>query len=160
MKIALMAPLVLLVGLTAGCGGDDSSDQADEPSSTAPTSATATPSESESPSSAPTETPTPPEPTGDPQSVTEFCTSYAATEQDSDFETIKQWLVDTADRGLPQEVPAKAQSGFEVLYGVAAESADEAEAEARGKQVDDEGENRIDAFFRWAEKNCGESDSP
>ncbi len=160
MKIALMAPLVLLVGLTAGCGGDDSSDNADEPSSAAPTSATATPSESESPSSAPTETPTPPEPTGDVQSVSEFCTAYAATEQNSDFATIKQWLVDTAERGLPEQVPDTAQSGFEVLYGVAAESADEAEAEARGKQVDDEGENQIDAFFRWAEKACGEPVTP
>jgi len=160
MKIALMAPLVLLVGLTAGCGGDDSSDNADEPSTTAPTSATATPSGSESPSSAPSETPTPPEPTGEVQSVGEFCTDYAATEQNSDFATIKQWLVDTAERGLPEQVPDRAQTGFEVLYGVAAESADEAEAEARGKQVDDEGENQIDAFFRWAEKACGEPASP
>ena len=160
MKIALMAPLVLLVGLTAGCGGDDSRDKADEPSSTAPTSSAATPSESESSSAAPTGTPTPPEPSGDPQSVTEFCTSYAATEQDSDFATIKQWLVDTADRGLPEQVPDRAQTGFVVLYGVAAESADEAEAEARGKQVDDTGENQIDAFFRWAEKACGAPVSP
>ena len=92
--------------------------------------------------------------------MSEFCTAYAATEQNTDFATNKQGLVDTAERGRPEPVPDTAQSGFEVLSGVAAASAAEAEAEARGKQVDDEGESQIDAFFRWAEKSCGEPVSP
>ena len=140
MKHAL-APLAVLVALTASaCGSDDeTSDAASDPSS--------------SPSAA-----------GEPGSDDAFCTALVgngALEDGSDVEALKEGL---SASGIPDDAPQDASKGLDVYLEILAEIETDATAEDLAAMDDFDlskaEQNQMNALVQYAGATCAETAAP
>ncbi len=136
MKHALIAATFVVAGLTAGCGGDDGADKGTE---TAPKAA----------------------------STEEFCTAYtslfesfSAGETPSDEEAVtalKTWATDLEETGTPEEIPADARRGFDLIITTVDGLEDDAtQADIQKLTEDMSTEEQADstAFGSYAQTTC------
>jgi hypothetical protein len=135
MKHALIAAsLVLVAGTTFGCGGNSDDDKAaSETTSTA-----------------------------------DFCTAYkslfssfeGATKPPSDAEAvkaIKDWGDEMEKTGTPEDIPADAKEGFQLVLDTIADIPDDATKAEIQKLTGDlsaEEQKQSDAFGKWASETC------
>ena len=140
MKHALIAAsLVLVAGLGAGCGGGDDSGS----------DASADASES------------------GPATTAEFCEAYTslATEfqgkqppsDEAAVAAIRKWADDLTEVGPPEEIPADARAGYELLVGTVAkleEGATQADIEKLTKAFTKTEQQSSQAFGGWVTETC------
>jgi hypothetical protein len=140
MKHALIAAsLVLVAGLGAGCGGGDDT----EPKASEETSAS------------------------QPATTAEFCEAYTSLarkfagkqppNEKAAVEAIRQWADDLTEVGPPEDIPADARKGYELLVGTIAkleEGATQADIEKLTKEFTQAEQKSTDAFGRWVTETC------
>lgn len=134
MKHALIAAsLVLVAGTTFGCGGDSDDKAAPETTST-----------------------------------DDFCTAYkslfssfeGATTPPSDAEAvtaIKDWADEMEQTGTPEDIPADAKEGFDLVLETIADIPDDAtkqEIQQLTEDLSTEEQKASDAFGTWASETC------
>jgi hypothetical protein len=140
MKHALIAAsLVLVAGLGAGCsGGDDT-----EPEASAETSAS------------------------EPATEGEFCEAYTSLARQFEgqqppnekaaVEAIRQWGDDLTEVGPPEEIPADARKGYDLLVGTVAqleEGAGQEDIERLTKAYTKAQQTSSNAFGDWVTETC------
>lgn len=144
MKHAL-APLAVLVALTASaCGSDDeTSDAASDPTTSSSSSASAA---------------------GEPGSDDAFCTALVgngALEDGSDVEALKEGL---AASGIPDDAPQEASKGLDVYLEILAEIDTDATAEDLAAMDDFDlskaEQEQMNALVQYAGATCAETAAP
>ncbi len=140
MKHALIAAsLVLVAGLGAGCGGGD--DSGSDASADASESGPATTAEFC-------------------EAYTSLATEFAGKQPPSDeaaVEAIRQWADDLTEVGPPEEIPADAREGYELLVGTVAkleEGATQADIEKLTKAFTKAEQESSNAFGGWVTETC------
>ena len=140
MKHALIAAsLVLVAGLGAGCGGGD--DSGSDASADASESGPATTAEFC-------------------KAYTSLATEFAGKQPPSDeaaVEAIRQWADDLTEVGPPEEIPADAREGYELLVGTVAkleEGATQADIEKLTKAFTKAEQESSNAFGSWVTEAC------
>lgn len=97
----------------------------------------------------------------------EFCDAYSTLYDDMEvmasddtgkmIEAMKEWSDAISESGTPEDIPAEAREGYELLV----EEIDDVDPDATEEELDqigddmgDEGEKTIDAFSEWATETC------